>query len=93
MRHHKPPLIHDPPGQFEDSEEDSKDEDPYEGLRNEVAELNMKKNLLEERIVEAELGRMDIDDKMEILRKALCSKLRRLLKELRRVDLYDCVLP
>jgi hypothetical protein len=53
----------------------------------------MKKNLLEERIVEAELGRMDIDDKMEILRKALCSKLRRLLKELRRVDLYDCVLP
>jgi hypothetical protein len=31
----------------------------------------MKNNLLEECIAEAELGRMEIDDKMEILRKAM----------------------
>jgi hypothetical protein len=53
----------------------------------------MKNNLLEERIAEAELGRMDMDDKMEILCKAICNKFRRLLKELGRPDLYDCVLP
>jgi TATA-binding protein-associated factor Taf7 len=82
MRHRKPPPIYGPPGQFEDSYEDSEDEDPYEGLRNETAELKMKNNLLEECIAEAELGRMDMDDKMEILRKAICSKFRRLLKEL-----------
>jgi hypothetical protein len=93
MRHSKPPQICGPLGQFEDSDEDSEDEDPYEGLRNEIAELKMKNNLLEERIAEAELGRMDIDDKIEILCKALCSKFRRLLKELERLDLYDCVLP
>jgi hypothetical protein len=93
MRHHKPPLIHDPLGQFEDSEEDSKDEDPYEGLRNEVAELKMKNNLLEEHIAEAKLWRMDMDDKMEILCKGFCSKFRRVLKKLWRPDLYDCILP
>jgi hypothetical protein len=53
----------------------------------------MKNNLLEECIAEAELRWMDMDDKMEILRKAICIKFRRLLKELGRPDLYDCVLP
>jgi hypothetical protein len=67
MCHCKPPLICGPPGQFVDSEEDSKDEDPYDGLHNEI--LKMKNNLLEERIAEAELGLMDMDDKMDILRK------------------------
>jgi hypothetical protein len=73
MCHRKPPPICGPPGQFEDSDEDSEDEDPYEGLCNEIVELKMKNNLLEERIVEAELGRMDMDDKMKILRKAICN--------------------
>jgi hypothetical protein len=88
MRHLKPPPIHGPPDQFEDSDEDSEDEDPYENLRIEIAELKMKNNLLEERIAKAELRRMDMDDKMEILRKALCRKFRHLLKELGRPDLY-----
>jgi hypothetical protein len=93
MRHRKAPLIRGPPGQFEDSEEDLEGEDLYEGLGNEVAELKMKTNLLEERIAEDELWRMDMDDKMEILCKRLCNKFRRLPKELGRSDLYDCVLP
>jgi hypothetical protein len=41
------------------------------GLHNEIAELKMKNNVLEERIAEGELERMDMDDKMEILRKAI----------------------
>jgi hypothetical protein len=53
----------------------------------------MRNNFLEERIAEAKLERMDMDDKMEILLKAVCSKFRRLLKELGHPDLYDCVLP
>jgi hypothetical protein len=53
----------------------------------------MKNNLLEERIAETELGRMEIDDKMEILRKAICSKFKRLWSEVGRPDLCDCVLP
>jgi hypothetical protein len=76
MRHRNPPPIRGPPGQFEDSDEDSEDEGPYE--------LKMKNNLLEERIAEVELGRMHMDDKMEILCKALCNKFRHLLKELGR---------
>jgi FtsZ-binding cell division protein ZapB len=93
MRHHRPPPICGPPGQFEDSDEDSEDENPYKGLRNEITELKMKNNLLEERVTEAELGRMEIDDNMEILRKAICSKFKRLLSELGRPDLYNYVLP
>jgi hypothetical protein len=93
MSHHKPPPIRGPPSQFEDSNEDSEDEDPYEGLRNEIVELKMKNNLLEERFTKAELGRMEIDDKMEILRKAIYNMFRRLLQELGHPDLYDCVLP
>jgi FtsZ-binding cell division protein ZapB len=93
MRHHRPPPICGPPGQFEDSDEDSEDENPYKGLRNEITELKMKNNLLEERVTEVELGRMEIDDNMEILRKAICSKFKRLLSELGRPDLYNYVLP
>jgi hypothetical protein len=80
MRHRKPPPICGHLGQFEGLDEDSKDEDPYEGLRNEIAELKMKNNLLEERIAKAKLGRMDMDEKMEIFRKTIWSKFRRLLK-------------
>jgi hypothetical protein len=53
----------------------------------------MKKNLLEECITEAEIGQMDMDDEMEILRKALYIKFRLLLKELGCPNLYDCVFP
>jgi hypothetical protein len=53
----------------------------------------MKNNLLEECVAEAELGQMEIDNKMEILHKAICSKFRCLLSELWCPDLYDCVLP
>jgi hypothetical protein len=56
MRHSKTPPICGPPSQFEDSDEDSEDEDPYEGLRNQITELKVKNNLPEERIAEAELG-------------------------------------
>jgi hypothetical protein len=80
MRHRKPPPICGPLGQFEGLDEDSEDEDPYEGLRNEIAELKMKNNLLEERIAKAKLGRMDMDEKMEIFRKTIWSKFKRLLK-------------
>jgi hypothetical protein len=93
MCHRKPPPICGPPGQFEYSEEDSEDEDPYKGLLNDIVKLKMKNNLLEERIAEAELGWMDMDDKMEMVCKALCGKFRRLLKELGHSDLYDCILP
>jgi hypothetical protein len=93
MCHRKRPPIRGPPGQFEDSDEDSEDEDPYEDLRNEIAKLKMKNNLLEERVAEAELGRMEIDVKMEILCKAICNKFRCLFSELGHPDLYDCVLP
>jgi hypothetical protein len=93
MHHRKPLPICGPPGQFEDPDEDSEDEDPYEDLRNQIAKLKMKNNLLEERVTEAELGQMEIDDKMEILRKAICRKFKRLLSELGHPDLYDCVLP
>jgi hypothetical protein len=51
MRHCKSPPIRGLPGQFEDSDEDSEDEDPYEDLRNEIAELKMKNNFYQVTLV------------------------------------------
>ena len=92
-RHRKPPPIRGPPGQFEDSDSEDSNEDPLASPRDDVLELKMKNNQFEERLAEIELWRMEMDDKQEILRKPLCAKFKRLLKELGRPDLYDSTLP
>ena len=81
-----PPPIRGPPGKMEWSEEEEEEEVVM--LRRKVAELQLKVNNMDERVAEAILGQMETDDKMEILRKGLTSKVKRLAKATGNEDLY-----
>jgi uncharacterized protein involved in exopolysaccharide biosynthesis len=61
------------------------DNDDEEGamikeLREQLAALKLKINDMDERVAESEIERMDLDDKVDTLRKAMCSKIKRLAK-------------
>ena len=43
---------------------------------------------MDERVAESEIDRMDLDDKMDTLRKAICSKIKRLAKATGNEELY-----
>jgi uncharacterized protein involved in exopolysaccharide biosynthesis len=69
------------------------DNDDEEGamikeLREQLAALKLKINDMDERVAESEIERMDLDDKVDTLRKAMCSKIKRLAKATRNEDLY-----
>jgi len=86
----RPPPIQGLPGQFEDSsDEEKEEEDTMASLRAELTALKAKFQNLEEHCAENELGRMETDDKINILRKGLSSKVRRLADATRHADLYD----
>jgi hypothetical protein len=50
--------------------------------------LKLKLNNMDERVVESEIERMDLDDMVDTLRKAMCSKIKRLAKATGNEDLY-----
>ena len=81
-----PPPIRGPLGKFEDS---SGDEDTVASLREENIALRAKLQNLEERCAEGELWRMDINDKIDVLRKGLSAKVRRLAEAMGHPELYD----
>lgn len=85
-RRHSPPPITGPPGQMEHSAEE---EETMASLREELADMKAKCHNLAEQMAELEIWRMETDDKMETLRKALCAKVKRLASECGRPDLYD----
>ena len=43
---------------------------------------------MDERVVESEIDQMDLDNKMGMLRKTVCSKIKRLAKATRNEELY-----
>ena len=90
----KPPPIRDPARHFEDSnkEEEGKEE-TIESLKAELAAMNKKFIMLEERCAEGELWKWEINDKIEILRKGLSSKFRRLANATGHLDIYDPPMP
>jgi hypothetical protein len=81
-----PPPIQGPPGTFKDSDDE---EDTVESLRVELTMLKNKLNNREEHCAEGELWRMDIDDKISVLRKGLCTKVRRLVEASEHPNLYN----
>ena len=87
----KPPPIRGSPGQFEDSssEEEEEEGEAIKSLHEENAALKLSLLRLEERCAEGELWKWEINDKIEILRKSLTSKLRRLAKATGHEDIYD----
>jgi len=85
-----PPPIRGPPGKFEDS---SGDEDMVASLREENIALRAKLQNLEERCAEGELWQMEINDKIDVLRKGLTVKVRCLAKAMGHPELYDAPQP
>ena len=85
-----PPPIRGLPGKFEDS---SDDEDMVASLREENIALRAKLQNLEERCAKGELWRMEINDKIDVLRKGLSAMVRRLAEAMGHPELYDAPQP
>ena len=64
-----------------------------EGLQAQLNALKEENLTLGERVVEQELWRFDIKDKMEILHKGCTSKIRHLAEATRNEHLYEVPLP
>ena len=86
-RHIKPPPIRGPPEihaytdtEDEDEDEDEEEEEPTDiaTLRAQLASLQLRLNNMDERVAEIEIDRMELGDRVDTLRKAVCSKIKRL---------------
>jgi hypothetical protein len=79
---------------YNDSDNDKEKENTdIKELREQLAVLNLKLNNMDERVVESEIKRMDLDDKVDTLRKAVCSKIKRPAKATRNKDLSKALDP
>ena len=86
-----PPLIWGPPEIHActyNSKEEEEEKDDIAALREQLAALNLRLNNMDERVVESKMDHMDLDDKMDTLRKAVCSKIKRLAKATGNEELY-----
>jgi hypothetical protein len=88
-RFRSPPPIRGPPEvhAYTDSD-DEKEKDDIAALREQLAALKLWLNNMDERVVEFEIDGMDLDDKVDTLRKAICSKIKRLAKATENEELY-----
>ena len=69
-----------------DNEEEEKSN--IAALCEQLATLKLRLNNMDERVAESEIDRMDLDDKVDTLRKAVCSKTKRLAKAIRNEEFY-----
>ena len=72
---------------YMDSDEEE-EKDDIAALREQLATLKLRLNNMDERVVESEIDRMDLDDKMYTKCKAICSKIKRLAKATGNEELY-----
>ena len=70
-----------------------KEELTLEELHAQLCALKVENLTLGERVVEQELWRFDIEDKMDVLHKGLTSKLKRLFEAMGNEHLYEAPLP
>ena len=89
----KPSPIRVPPGHFEDPSEEEEEKETIESLKLEIKALKYSLHRLEERCAEGELWKWEINDKLEILRKAFASKYHCLAEATRHPDIYDPPMP
>ena len=84
-----PPEIH-AYTDTEDKVEDEEEEDPTDvaSLRAQLAALQLRLNNMDERVAESEIDRMELGDRVDTLRKAVCSKIKRLAKATGNEELY-----
>ena len=98
VRHHiklppicGPPEIHaytDTEDEDEDDEEEEEEPTDIAALRAQLASLHLRLNNMDERVAESEIDQMQLGDRVETLRKAVCSKIKCLAKATRNEDLY-----
>ena len=84
------PPIRGPPEvyAYTDSDDEEEEESDIATLREQLAALKLRLNNMDERVAESEIDRMDLDDKVDTLCKAICSKIKRLAKATRNEELY-----
>jgi predicted nuclease with TOPRIM domain len=70
------------------SEEEEEEGNEIKELREQLATLKLKLNNMDERVAESEIECMDLDDKVDTLCKAVCSKIKRLVKAIGNEDPY-----
>jgi len=70
--------------------DDDEEEDPNDiaSLHEQLAALRLRLNNMDERVAETEIDRMELGDRVDTLRKAVCSKIQRLAKATGNEDLY-----
>jgi len=73
-----------------DDEEEEEEEDPNDvaSLREQLAALRLRLNNMDERVAETEIDRMELGDRVDTLRKAVCSRIKRLAKATGNEDIY-----
>ena len=90
QRFTSPPLIRGTPEihAYTDSDEEEEEKDNIAALREQLAALKLRLNNMDDQVAESEIDRMDLDDKMDTLRKAIFSKIKRLAKATGNEELY-----
>ena len=75
--------------------EDKEKEEPTDvaSLCAQLAALRLRLNNMDERVAESEIDRMELGDRVDTLRKAVCSKIKRLAKVTGNEDLYRSLDP
>ena len=89
-RFRSPPPIQGPPEVYAYMDSDDKEEEKSDiaALREHLAALKLRLNNMDERVAESEIDWMDLDDKVDTLCKAICSKIKRLAKATGNKELY-----
>ena len=89
-RFRSPPPIQGPPEvyAYTDSDDEEEEKSDIAALREQLFALKLWLNNMDERVAESEIDRMDLDDKVDTLCKAICSKIKRLAKATRNEELY-----
>jgi hypothetical protein len=73
---------------MDSSEEEEEEGDEIKELKEQLAMLKLRPNNMDERVAESEIEGMDLDDKVDTPRRAVCSKIKRLAKATGNEDLY-----
>ena len=85
-----PPPIRGPPEihTCTDSSDEEEEKDDITALHEQLAALKLRLNNMDERVAESEIDWMDLDDKVDTVRKAVCLKIKRLAKATGNEELY-----
>ena len=86
----RPPPIHGPIEVHAYTDSDDEEEEPNNiaSLREQLAALRLRLNNMDERVADTEIDRMELGDRVDTLRNAVYSKIKRLAKATGNEDLY-----